>query len=341
MRKIVTLILVLALLALAWLYSSRMPQQSAVEPTRLTINIVDEDAASSLIRVAQTAGYFHQQNLEPTLKTFSTGRQGLQDLLQNQQADYAVAYETPIVKAIGSGHALRLLTSLHTSTANTKLVFMGTQPTNPKAALRGARIGVTMGSSPEYTLSAYLLSLGLQADDIHWVNMGPEEIVQQAGNANLDGVVIWEPFYSKVLDKLDRAQQAYWQPEIGYYREFSFLVTDAARAKRQTEVTVRVLRAVYAAYLLYLNDRPRFLQYNSEFPGIGRDVKTIAKDIQNTQLQLGLTNLMRQELVAEEVYFCLHQVSCDDHAVERLHRAFETDALQVVVPELVTIRRVQ
>ncbi len=333
MKKLTAVLVVFISLALVIYYSQQKPAGVAQSQEKVVINLTP-DAASSLIWAAEEAGYFKEQNLQTEFKVFGAGKLALEDLMADPGVNYTFVYETPIVKQIIKGKELRLFTGLHTSNRNTRLVMKGTKPATEREGLIGKRIGVQMGTNSEFALIELLNRNGVQMSEIKIVNTSGTQISRQVTTSEVDGVMIWNPFFGEALQNLKTAGIAYWEPELGYYHEYSFLVTDQTRAQKNAQLTVRVLAAIYKAYELYKTDPNQFAAYAGAFAPIGMGKDKVKAQLANVDLVFGLNNKMAQALQMELKYFCVTQGECDTATLQRLERVIDTAALDKVDPQL-------
>src|ERR1051325_9983211 len=111
---------------------------------------------SGLLHLALARGFFHDQRLEAALLPQIHGKAALADLLQGQ-ADLAVAADVPVVVEVLKGAKLSIIASVANS--SNELVVLGSVDRgvrNP-GDLRGRKVGVTLGTSGEYFLWAFLV----------------------------------------------------------------------------------------------------------------------------------------------------------------------------------------
>ena len=338
MKKILAGFLFFVVIALGLVFYKG--QQSAAPEAGLVkvrINLT-RDVASSLIWVAETAGYFKEQHLSAEFKLFDAGKLSLADMLKDPEVDYAFVYGTPIIKQIIAGQEVRMLTSLHTSNRNTLLIVKGVKPAVDRDGLVGKRIAVTLGTNAEFGLYEILNRNGVQLSEVVVLNVPPTEIAQKMAGQDIDAAIIWNPYLKGVVDLLNSNKIAYWKPNTGSYQEYSFLTTDRQRLEKNEALTVKVLQALKNAYDLYRKDPEKFAQYAAMFKGIDRDPKVIAAELNNYDLAFGFTNQMVQSLQGELRYFCTTQDKCDAETLQRLDAAISTSAIETVAPQLVKAR---
>lgn len=330
MKKAVISVLVIAT-ALALLVWRTRPVEEPLREVRINIT---PDVASSALWVAQTGGFFKAENLAVDLRIFPSGKDALQDLLDDQRVDYSFNYMTPAVRQVIAGHELRALTAMHTSGRNTRLVMLGARPALKPQGLKGKRIGVQRGTSAEFALSAVLERNGLRLTDVVVVDTPTSELHTELMTGTVDGAMIWNPYLMDARTLLDGASRAYWMPDMDFYHEFSFLTTDAQRLDKNQDINTRVLRAIYAAYQLYQADPGRYAELASELPGLDRGAQRIQEELKDVDLTFGLSNQMVYMMGIELRFYCTSQTECNETTLERLARVPAPSSLKQVAPQL-------
>ena len=340
MRKALLRVSIVLLVGLGAYFYYQKPSTGVYPLAKVVINLTP-DAASSLIWAAEGAGYFREQNLQPEFKVFGAGKLALEDLVANPNTDYTFVYETPIAKQIINGKELRLLTGLHTSNRNTRLVMKGSKPASEPDGLIGKRIGVQMGTNAEFALIELLNRNGIQMSEVKAINMLGTQIPKRVTTNEVDGVMIWNPFFGEAVRNLKAEGNAYWEPELGYYHEYSFLVTDQARAQKNAQLSVRVLAAINKAYELYKSEPDKFAEYAGAFTPVSMGKEKVKAELTNVDLIFGLNSKMAQALQMEVKYFCITQGDCNTDALQRRDSAIDTTALDRVAPHLNQYRSVR
>src|SRR5512133_41430 len=133
------------MLMLAWAASAVACAQRPGARARLVVATVRQPA-TSLFFAAQATGCFAEQGIQVEERTFELGRDAL-DLLRTGPADAAISYETPLLRAAFTDQRLRALTTLHTSTRNTRLVARRGSGIRDFEDLAGKRIGAAAGTN--------------------------------------------------------------------------------------------------------------------------------------------------------------------------------------------------
>lgn len=323
---------VAAITALTSLAYVTLTNRNKPAPTVVNINLTG-DIASSLLWVADTAGYFKGENIEPQFKVFGSGQKALEDLLSNQTIHYAFVKETPIVLQTIAGARLKVLTGLHESNKNTRVLMAGHKPATEQEGLLGKRIGLQVGSNTEFALIELLRRSGVQPNEVTIVNVQTPKTPAKLLSGEVDGIVARDQFLDEAVHLMEANNRPFWEPSLGYFHEYSFLVTDESRAATNAELSARVLTAVYKSYQLYLKNRGKFIEYSSKFASVPRERDLIKSQLERVDLVFGLNNKMLQVLRQQFTYFCLQQKSCDSAAQQRLDDAIDFSVVKQVAPQ--------
>ncbi|MBF0422559.1 MAG: NrtA/SsuA/CpmA family ABC transporter substrate-binding protein [Magnetococcales bacterium] len=233
-------IVILAIGAVGWMW--RDP------PERLTIANVELPTVG-LLFVAEAAGFYAEENLEVTFKTFSTGRDALAAALKGE-ADMATVYETPMVINLLKGEPLGIVSKLHQSTHNTALLARRDRGIHHLADLVGKRVGVTFHTNGAFFLYSSLNSEAVELSRVTLVDLGPEQLVAALKSGEVDAVATWNPFLGQGRQAIGPDNVFLYHSDV--YTEMSLLAgrKDVIVARR--EGLTRLLRALLKAENLWL-----------------------------------------------------------------------------------------
>jgi NitT/TauT family transport system substrate-binding protein len=199
--------------------------------------------ATSLVFAAEAAGCLDRERLVMTGPVFDLGRDALA-LLRDGGADAAVVFHFPLIRAAFQDPRLRILTTLHTSTRNTRVVARRDRGIADAAHLRGKRIGVAHGTNADYFVQLMLRSQAIPASAATVVGLAPEQSVQALAGGSLDAAVLSDPPASQAERALgDRAVVL----ESGVYSEVSLLATREDVLRDRAPALRALLRALACA----------------------------------------------------------------------------------------------
>lgn len=207
-----------SMLALA-LAASGCAERPAARP-RIVVAAVRQPA-TALFFVAASLGCFRAEGLDVEEQTFELGRDALA-LLQRGGADAAISFETPLLRAAFTDARLRVLTALHTSTRNTRLIARREARIGAFADLEGKRIGHAAGTNADFFADLALRLGGIPPYRVTMVNAPPEASVQALAAGDLDAAVLSDP-HAGEAERLLGPAAVVLGTEL--YEEFSMLVT--------------------------------------------------------------------------------------------------------------------
>jgi NitT/TauT family transport system substrate-binding protein len=208
------------MLMLAWAVATSACAQRPDARVRLVVATVRQPA-TSLFFAAQATGCFADQGLKVEERTFELGRDAL-ELLRDGLADAAISYETPLLRAAFTDHRLRALTTLHTSTRNTRLVARRGSGIRGFEDLAGKRIGAAAGTNADFFVDLALKLGGLPRGAASIVASAPESSVRALEAGALDAAVLSDPPAGEAERRLGDAAVVL---RTDLYQETSLLVT--------------------------------------------------------------------------------------------------------------------
>jgi len=208
-------------------------------PRRITVATVRQPA-TSLFFVALQAGCFDREGLAIDERPFELGRDALA-LLREGAADLAIVYETPFLLAAREEPTLRILTSLHSSTRNTRLVALRSSGVDDFAKLAGRRIGLAQGTNAEFFMDVALRYGGVRREAATIVPLAPERSIEGLRDGTLDAAVLSDPPASRAEQALGD-QAVVVRTEL--YVEFSLLVARAETIERRRPELEAALRGL-------------------------------------------------------------------------------------------------
>lgn len=255
-------------------------------PERLLVASVRQPA-TSLFFVAQGAGLFRREGLSVDEWSFELGRDALQ-LLRDGGADVAVAYETPLLRAALADGRLRVLTKLHTSVANTRLVTREEAGIRAFGDLAGKRVSVTRGTNAEFFAEVALAAGGLSRRDVTTVDLPPHVAVRALAAGEIDAAVLSAPYAGEAEEALGDGARTL---VTGLYTEASLLITRDDVLAAQGPALRALLRALAAAerYARDHADEARALVM-ARFPG--QRPETMAAELARVTWGLGLDHVL-------------------------------------------------
>ena len=199
---------------------------------------------AGLVHLAAARGFFHDRGLGVTLLPQDYGKAAVAELVRGN-ADLAVAADVPVVVEILKGAPLSIIASV--ANASNELAVLGRIDRGIRSAadLSGRRVGVTLGTSGEYFLWAFLVRHRIAPQSVELVDLPPSGLIHALDHGLVDAITAWQPvrneaeraFGARVVSL--RAPDAYAQTYVLVGRQ------DYVQAHRQP--LGQVLRALLDA----------------------------------------------------------------------------------------------
>lgn len=170
---------------------SRRTEALAGGPARIRIAVPVVPHAG-LIHLAAARGYFRDRGLSVTLLPRSYGKAALAELLAGR-ADLAVAADVPVVIEILKGAALSIVAAV--ANASDELAVLGRTDRGIRGPddLRGHKVGVTLGTSGEYFLWAFLVRHRVAPESVERVDLPPDRLIDALRQGRVDAIAAWQP----------------------------------------------------------------------------------------------------------------------------------------------------
>lgn len=227
--------------------TSTQPPDRSVESLTLGTSAND---LSSLIWIAKARGYFSEQGLNIDIKLYESGHLAVQDLLAGK-LDLATATEFAAVR-YGLEHPDFRIISILDEAQDQQLVARRDRGIAQPSDLRNKRIGVTRGTSSDYYLHLLLILEKIRTEDVRIVHLLPSEQMNAITGGDIDAVMVWEPFASRIKEELG-TNAVSWPGQSGQ-DEYWLLLSTAGIIERRSLAIKRFLVALVSAEGLIANN---------------------------------------------------------------------------------------
>ena len=199
-RLILVLLVACGLLTMGW---------AAAAPT-LRIGAASNNGGM-IVFVGVDKGFFAKHGIDAKVVIRNTGAQ-LTKSLKAGEIDFAPAAFTNLPAALERGLKMRGVVgyvggSFFKSTTD-EMVGIVARPKSGITAiadLKGKKIGVTFGSTGDLYLREVLRKNGLSYKLVKRINVRPPSIVSLFDSGGVDAMVGWEPYLTRMLDKVSGA----------------------------------------------------------------------------------------------------------------------------------------
>lgn len=201
MKKNIAVIAVIALIALAgigaWYFTSSSESYPGPAESIILGGLVSD--ANVIIFTAEDRHFFAANGINFTFKTYDTGLATIDDLLNNK-VDIAGAAEYPIVAKAFEKDNISIIVSISKSDI---VYFVGLTDRGIRnvSDLKGKKIGLPLGTIPEFYLGRFMNLHGMSIWDVTLINLPPVQAANAIANGSVDAVVTWEPYASRIREQ--------------------------------------------------------------------------------------------------------------------------------------------
>ncbi len=236
--------IVLTVMLTVAMAACQKPASQSTAPLQTITVAATYQPENALVHIAVANGYFAGEGLDVRLLMHTFGRQALQSVIENK-ADFATVAETPIMFNILKGEKIFVLATMVTSTTNNAVLARKDAGIKVPADLLGKRIGFTPGTTSDFFLDSLLTANSLTRQDIQFVSLKPEEMLDAIMAGKVDAVSTWNYPLTHIKQQLGAGGLVFYDRYL-YTETFNIAARqDFVRNNMQT--VDRFLRALIMA----------------------------------------------------------------------------------------------
>jgi NitT/TauT family transport system substrate-binding protein len=153
-----------------------------------------------LVYIAQDQGFFKDNGLSVEMKEYPTGVATTEALLKGE-VEVAWSAELPFITRAFDKEKISIVT-VSSRFSDQYLIGRKDRGIENVSDLKGKIIGVPRDTIAEFYLGRFLELNGLNINDVSLVDVQPPQSMEAISNADVDGVVTWEPYASQISEKL-------------------------------------------------------------------------------------------------------------------------------------------
>lgn len=147
---------------------------------------------TGLLHIAAARGFFSAQGLAVTLLTKPHGKAALAELLAGR-ADLAAAADVPVVIEMLKGAPLSIAATVSSASNELAVLARRDRGIGKPADLQGRRVGVTLGTSADYFLWAFMVRNRLAPQSLALVDLPPGGLIGALRSGQVDAITAWQP----------------------------------------------------------------------------------------------------------------------------------------------------
>src|SRR6266700_495164 len=186
-------LIVFTLLGVGYAWIARKPPSALHSEAPETVRIAAVAYIGSCpILMAQANGYFASEGVAVAIKFEPNGKAALEEALDGR-ADLATAADVPIMYAAASGRPVSVVATIATMEDHA-IIGRRDRGIGTPASLKGKRIGVSLGTTTQFFLDAFLNRQKLSPTDVTVINLPPAELRDTLARGDIDAVVLYQPF---------------------------------------------------------------------------------------------------------------------------------------------------
>lgn len=238
MQVLAVLFIVLAL-GVAWLWQQQ--RRPALPPQALVLAANTEYVGTCAVAAAQQRGFFAEQGLQVRVLPFSSGKAAMQAVVEGK-ADVGTVADIPIVFAAMDGVPVKVLATFFRTAKDHGIIGRRDHGVLTPASLKGKRIGVTQGTSGQFTLDVFLNWQRMDGSEVTMVNYKPEELGGALQRGDVDAVAGWEPFLGAMRKQLGDTAVSF-SGEQAYESIYNLVALQRFTSER-APVVPRLLQAI-------------------------------------------------------------------------------------------------
>jgi sulfonate transport system substrate-binding protein len=244
-------VVALLLLTLPTIACEKQSDQAVGLPEKVTIaNAMTPFTA--LVQVALIKGFFSAEGLDVNAQPHEFGKLALQSVLEGK-ADVAVSGDTPVMFAVTSGKKTYTMAVLATSRKGEAIMARRDRGISSPDDLKGKTIGVTLGTTGDFFLESFLSIHRISKEEVHIVDMKPNEMTDALVTGKVDAVSFWSFFINQLLRQLGDNGIAFYDETV--YSDTVCLTAMQEYVKTHPEAMRRMLRALIRAEA-FVNKNP-------------------------------------------------------------------------------------
>jgi NitT/TauT family transport system substrate-binding protein len=146
--------------------------------------------------IAEQQGLFEKHGVKVKILPFSSGR-ATQEAVVGGGVLWGTVPETPAMFAYTNNLPVRIIGVMG---AYELLQMVSTNDIKKIEDLKGKRVGIARGATPDYVLAAALKKVGMTVDDVTTINLTPTDMVTSLVNNEIDAFLWTEPHTSQAVN---------------------------------------------------------------------------------------------------------------------------------------------
>ncbi len=325
---------IMPLLSILLIFSISCEREKKVSSPPEKITIAYTQAATAiLVAISFSKGYFAEEGLDALAQPQPFGKLALASVLEGK-ADLATVADTPIVLEVMNGNPITTVATIQTSNRDAAIIAVKDRGILSPADLKGKKIGVTLGTSIEFFVDAYLIAHDISRETVTIVDMRPAEMAEAIRAGRVDAVATFNPTLVQLERDLGKSGTFLYDESV--YTEHFCVVGMQEYVKHHPEVIKKFLKALVKAETLIDQNPERAKSLVVEFLKIDRVLLDDIWPIYKARVTLGQALLVNLE---DQTRWAVKKGLTTRKDMPNYLDFIYIDGLMAVKPEAVTILR--
>jgi NitT/TauT family transport system substrate-binding protein len=290
-NKMRTTGLILAVLIVVFLTGCSKPELPSAK--RIILGEV-LTMASAPIYVADAKGFWKEENLEVEIKSFVSGRLGLDALVANG-VNVATVSDIPVLFAAFQQQPVRIVATFTNSEKHVNMIGRKDRGVFKPEDIKGKRVAVSLGTAAEFVMDMFLERYGLTRSDIKIVALTPPDTVAAIVRGDVDVNFAWQPYIYNAQKQLGN-NAVVFPSEGNYNHPFSVVVMEDYLSKGQEELR-KLIKGLKRAEQFMRDNRAESIEIVAKKLGVEtQDIEAIWDGYSfEVGLDSSLVSLLEQE----------------------------------------------
>jgi NitT/TauT family transport system substrate-binding protein len=286
---------------------------------------------STPIFIAKAKGYFEEEGLQVTFKTYPNGKKALDGMLAGE-SDIATVAETPIMFQSFVRNDFCVFATFFQSFNDAKVVGRKDRGILTPADLKGKRIGTIERTSAHYFSYMYLKEHKVDPTTVTITLYPSAELADALKNGLVDAVVAFEPYAYQ--SKMALPSQTVTLPRSELFRETFNLTSMKAWSGQHPDTLKKIVRAVGRAITFTRQNKKESIEILIKDAKFSRELLDEVWD--DYDYQISLDNSMLTSL-ENEARWAIQNKLVDSRTLPNYLDYYYLEAVKAFKPESVSI----
>jgi ABC-type nitrate/sulfonate/bicarbonate transport system substrate-binding protein len=310
--------------------SCQKPEKSTGPKEKVTIGVASLVLSAPLM-VAQEQGFFSDEGIEVTYKSYTFGKKALEAMFVGE-VDIATVAETPIVFNSFIRDDFVVFATFAYSYDDSKILGRKDRGVSMPADLKGKKIGITAKTSSHFFAHIYLAEHGIDPSSVKLVDFAGADLPDALKEGKVDAIAAFEPYAYRAMKALP--DQFVRLPKSDLFKETFNLAAMKSYTKEHPEKLKKVLKAVNRAMTYIKQNKKESLAITAKWTGMEETILATIWD--DFVFDLSLDHSLFT-IFEDEARWAMKNGFTDKTKVPNYLGYFYLEAMKTVKPKAVTI----